>query len=826
MKSFIFYAITLFFVLGHTLADTHAQGSQKAKITGQLIDGENQEALPFATVVLLKATDSSQVTFATADESGKFTLLAPKGKEYLLKADFLSYHPLFRRIDLTDNAGEIQIGKLGLRPDSEVLDAVEIVAKEEMMIVEADKRIFNVGADLTSVGGSLADVMDNIPSVTVDAEGNISLRGNGNVRILINGKPSGMTRNAANFIQQLPSDLVEKIEVITNPSAKYDAEGTGGIINIVMKKNQKGGWNGSVDVGAAWPHRYNLSLNLNYRTGKINGFFGYGTRYRDIPGYGISDRRTFFADSTEILDQDENWRRTGLSHNVRGGFDFYPAENTTITASATVDVGEDLNFGEVDYLYFLPSGQMHMSSFRETEETEEELDIDYQINFEQKFKRKGQKLTADVIYSLGQEKEAMDAEQVFNNFGEVPDLFQDINNEEFNRMWTFQADYVHPLGKPEEGKARGRGRRDAKRLETGFRGSFRNIGNDYKVDELNTETGDWERLENVSNEFDYQEDILAYYAMAQSSFGRLKYQLGLRAEYTRLRTELINTGETNDRDFLNLFPTAHFTYALSKEHSWQLSYSRRVRRPRFWELNPFYTFQNPLNFRSGNPNLNPEFTHSMETGYLFFGENMTLTTSLFYRHTTGVIQRISEVQEDGVTLTMPQNLATQDDSGLEIALTLNPTDWFQLNASSNIFYGVISSDNPELDNLEAEFFTVNGRGNARFTLNSKTNAQLTGFYRAPRNIAQGRVKAFYGLDFALTRDILKDKGNISFRVRDIFNSRKWRSSVEDETFTIVSERQWRPRQFILGFSYRINQDKNSRQRRGGSRGGGGGDDMM
>ncbi|MFK7936347.1 MAG: TonB-dependent receptor [Saprospiraceae bacterium] len=781
------------------------------KVTGIIVDANSQQPLDYATVSLYSKRDSSLVAGNITDPTGVFTIETRPGRFYLV-IDFLAYQTkTIDNIELGREQSTADLGTIGIAPEAAALDEVIVTAERSTMTMSLDKRVFNVGKDLGSRGGNAAELLDNVPSVQVDVEGNVSLRGSGNVRILVDGKPSGLVGvGDTDGLRNIPANLIEKVEVITNPSARYEAEGMAGIINIILKKEQKTGINGSFDFTLGTPDQYGAAINLNYRTSKLNLFTNYGINYRKGPGESSLYSEFYKADTTFITDQFTDRIRSGLSNSIRMGADYFLNDKNILTTAFTYRVSDDNNSAVTTYRDFLNNLDNPLGVVvRTDDEFEDEYTLEYSLDYKRTFEREGQELTATLRYNDNTEEEGSDLRN--QNFDEtlnpntVTDLFQRSNNKESQQNLIFQTDYVQPFG--EEGK-----------FEAGLRSSFRNIDNDYLVEELTD--GIWESLPGLSNVFAYDENIHAAYLIYGNKVGKLGYQVGLRGEYSDIRTELKTTNEINPRDYTNLFPSAFLSYDLPQQNSVQVSYSRRVRRPRFWDLNPFFTFSDDRNFFSGNPDLDPEFTDSYEVSHLKYFDKGSLSSAIYYRHTTDVIERITTLDGLGRTIRRPENLATQDDIGFEFNANYTPFKWWRLNGNFNFFRSETNGDNID-SNLQAETLTWFTRGTSRWTLWKDMDVQLRFNYRAPRETTQGESKSIYSFDLAASRDILNKKGTLTFSVRDIFNSRRRRYSQFSDDFFREGDFQWRARQFTLTLNYRLNQKK--KRERGGRGGYEGGD---
>jgi ferric enterobactin receptor len=415
-RYFTFFLLSFFFLFG-LQAQPSANKGKPIVLSGKVMDADSRELMEYATVTLLSLPDSAVKTGTVTSDRGTFQLEAPQGR-YALKFAFLGYDDRF--LPAFELNGDLQFYKVGtvyLNVATKTLDEVQITAEKSQMEFALDKKIFNVGQDLNRVGGNAADVLDNIPSVTVDVDGNVQLRGSSNVRILVNGRPSGLTGiSSTQALQNFPANMIDRVEIITNPSARYEAEGNAGVINIVLKKDRRQGWNGIFDVSTGWPHNHNASVNLNHRREKVNFFVNYSVRYRKSPGGGVTSREIYRPDSltgetlTYRLNQDQRFVRGGLSNSLRVGTDFYINPQNTLTASLVYRLGNDLNTGFIEYLDFAPFEQLTGITLRNTEEVEIEKNLDYNLQYRKSFDQKDRVLTADVIYSSGMESESMDAE--------------------------------------------------------------------------------------------------------------------------------------------------------------------------------------------------------------------------------------------------------------------------------------------------------------------------------------------------------------------------------------------------------------------------------
>lgn len=792
MTRFLPFALLFLFVQ----PPVYAQSGEKTYIIrGAVIDTQNL-AIPFANAAVYSNLDSALVGGAASDETGVFDISIKPGN-YYIKVTFLSYREkIIPNVNVTDK--NIDLGNIVLEADTRLLETVEIEGQKSQMELQLDKRVFNVGSDLSTSGGNAADILNSVPSVSVELDGTVSLRGNQNVRILINGKPSGLTSRDPDALRNLQANLVEKVEVITNPSSRYEASGEVGIINIVLKKNQENGLNGTFTGVAGHPDFIGGSYSLNLRRKKFNLFSSYGMDYRKSPGYSTMYQR-FNAGERETF-QDGDRSRSELSHNIMGGLDYFINDKNTITGSIMYNFGDGLNRSRLTYNDFV-NGEAAGKMVRTDREREDEKNIEAAFNYKRQFKRKDQTFTVDFQYNERYDNESSDFTQIENE----STIFQRAENLANDKNWFVQSDYVHPFAT--NGK-----------FEAGLRSTAREVNNEYAFEQLDAD-GNWQVFPAFNNNLIYNETIHAGYLMAGNKYGKFSVQAGLRGEYSDIRTELTETNETNPREYFNVFPSLNLGYELDKNKTLQLSYSKRINRPHFRELLPFSNFSDTRNFFQGNPDLNPEYTHSFETGYLVNWDKGSVLSSAYYRHRLGDIQRIVQVDDDGTTRVFPINVGSTDSYGLEFNFSYTVGRWWELNSSAN-FFRAITEGRFEGQSLSRDTYSFHARTTSKMTISKGFEFQTSLFYRGPRNTTQGRQLSSYSLDLALAKDILKGKGTISANVRDLLNTRKWRSITEiaEENYYAESVSQWAPRQIRLTLTYRLNQMKN-RERNGRGEGG-------
>jgi len=781
MKKIVILCVYLAFVLAN------AQGNKEYTVTGKVIDNTTQQALEYATVTILDTNTNKVLEGGITNEKGDFSLEVAKGV-YTIKVEFISFKSYESKN--VSVAKDINLGIISLEEDLEALGEVKIVAEKSTVELKLDKKVFNVGKDLLTQGGTVNDILDNVPSVSVDAGGGISLRGNGNVRILINGKPSALVAN--NGLDQIPAETIEKVEVITNPSARYEAQGTAGIINIILKKNKKGGFSGSVQVGAGDPRDFRANVNLTYKTDKINFFTNVGYRNSNFFGEEITRQVVTNNGIANGLTQFNDEKRNDDAYNIFFGGDYYINEKNTLTASFYHTLLKNTDETRLNYSYLDANGAVDSTISRIENYKEPQNFNRLEMNYVKTFDKEGQKLEMDVQYDFWNDDEQERIRQ--QRTAPATTEFTTINSDdvESSKDFLFQANFVSPLT-------------ETSRLETGLRTEIRRITSDYTVhiDDVVVPT--------LDNELDYSERIYAAYAQYGNKIGKFSYLLGLRVEYSDIGIDDEKRLFNDDKDYTNLFPTAHFTYEVADRTDIQLSYSRRINRPAFWHLNPFGGLTDFRNLFTGNPDLDPMYTNAFEAAFLKRWGKFTINPSVYYQHTTDFFNFVTNQTDDGNFVTFPVNLDTEDRFGLEVVMTYNPFKWWRLSGEFNFFQYDQKGDfeGQNFDTKDEAWFT---RINSRMRFKKGLSMQASFNYTGRNQNGQTLQKAQYFADFAISKDIFGDKGAITLNVRNIFDSRIQDRVVSGENFRLESERKFIGRRIALSFVYRFNRKKGQRDR--------------
>ncbi len=790
---------------------------REVTVSGKVIDAEEKYPLEYATISFFSKSENKIVTGGITDLEGNFNIQVPIGL-YNVSVEYLSYKTKTypdKRIDK-----KIDLGTVGLSLNLEALDQVEIIAERTTVEIKLDKKIYNVGKDLTVRGGTVSDVLDNVPSVSVDVEGNVALRGNDDVRILINGKPSGLVGlNSTEALRQLPAEAIERVEVITSPSARYDAEGTAGILNIILRRSKLQGLNGAVTVNAGYPTQAGISGNINYRTGDFNFFNTTNYNYRNVPGNAFSNT-TFIPEGNRLQEtRDFDRIRKGLNTNL--GVEWYINDTASLTTSIQYRDSNNEQETNNNVLEIDSDGFLTASRNRFDPEFEDDKTIQYTVNFDKQFGDNTEhRLTLNFQY---EESSELEESLIVQDAIPVEDVATDENQD---RVFL-QGDYVLPVG-------------EVSQFEFGYQGRFLTLDTDYEVSFRDNDTGEFELSTDLSNNLIYREYVNAFYTQFGSKIkSKFSYLLGLRMEDSRITIDQVTSGQFDRKTYIGLFPTINLAYEISEDENITLGYNRRIRRPRSRFINPFPSRSSATNLFQGNPDLDPSYSNTYDLGYYKKFGKLQLNTSLYYQRTTDNFNFINvgtddffifetnqivnindpnfdQLDEDfdliQIIRRTPVNLATNDRYGFEFTLTYRPTKKWNINGNFNLFQSVTKGVFENTD-FGAENLSWFIRLNNKYTLPGQIDWQTRLNYRGPREDAQNRTKGIFSADLAFSKDFFNEKASLAINVSDVFNSRKRITETTTDSFNSESEFQWRVRTFNLSFTYRFNQQK-QRERNG------------
>lgn len=796
--------IFIFFLI--TLASFGQSG--QIVLSGIITDAESSEPLPYATVSVYNR-NGDLADGGIADENGVFKLNLPPN-DYSLNFEYIGFESV--TIDIKPYPNNINIGTVKLISSFDSLEGVDVVGQSAEVEIRLDKRVYNVSKNNLIRGGTVSDVLENVPSVSVDIDGNIELRGNNNVRILVDGKPSGLFGlGGIDALTRLPAESIEKVEVITSPSARYQAEGTTGIINIILAKRFLKGLNGVFNLSAGRNDTYSGSANLNYRKGKFNFFTNSGYSDRTNKGRAVQDNvYTDPLESVERYVEERQFNRRRQGFNVKIGLDYQMTEKTSLTMSYLTNErdGDDSTINE--------QSQYQIDGVLVTNRYEKEIDREdsnqFSVDFEHQFNKQGHKLTATFQTEKNDETETSDINSFFEN-GQPSDdseINRTVENQERNLA---QLDYVFPIDKNTQ-------------FEAGYRGTDNKRKIDFEVqiiDENDNATVD----ENLSNVLDFEQEVHALYSQYGKKFNTFSFLAGLRFENTRIFVEQLDSSSPlNNKIYNDYFPTLNLGWEISPTASITLGYNRRISRPNAWTLNPFQSRSSKTSYFQGNPKLDPSYSNGIDIGYLKQFKKMTLNSSVYYRKSTDAVSRVAIVTDETVFVNgietpvirrLPINLGTEEQFGVEFNTSLRLIKGMRTNASVN-FFRRIEKGNYQGISYDSNNTSWSGNLSNSYRLPFAVQSQFSVRYRGPNESSFGKSKGFLYTDLALSKDILNDNATINFRFSDLFNTGKY----DYQTITPVAVTdgiyQRREPTYTLTFTYRFRQEKNRQRGRRGSYG--------
>lgn len=803
-------------------------GQKDITVSGKVIETDTSIPLEYATITFKTTSDNSIVTGGITDTEGNFSIEVPAGT-YNIYVEYISYKTKEYLNKTLDSS--INLGTVSLALDTAALDEVTVVAERTTVEIKLDKKIYNVGKDLTVRGGTVSDVLDNVPSVSVDVEGAVSLRGNEDVRILINGKPSGLVGlNSTDALRQLPAEAIERVEVITSPSARYDAEGSAGILNIILRRSKLQGLNGAITVNGGYPTQAGVSGNINFRTGDVNIFNTTSYNYRESPGNALNETEFFNGDDpSTFLFEDREFDRISKGYSTNTGIEWYVNETSSITATLVYrDSDDESNTFNLTERFDANNNLLERIERRDPE-LEDDKTVQYSLSYDKQFNGDSQhKLTFDFQY-----EDSREVEQSLINQNGFDSEF--VETDESQDRILLQADYVQPI-------------KETGQFEFGYRGEFFDLLTDYLVEQSFDQGQTFEVNTDQTNTLNFKQHVNAFYTQYGNKIGeKFSYLLGLRYEGTRITIDQITSGDFEKKNYNQLFPTVNLAFELSEDENITLGYNRRIRRPRSRFINPFPSRSSPVNLFQGNPDLDPSTSNAFDLGYYKKFGKLSLTSSIYfqrakdafnfvalatddyYNFSTGEIINANDPDFDqfdlndfvNVVRRSPINLATNDRFGAEFTLTYRPTKKWNLNGNFNLFQSQTRGDF-EGQNFDADNLSWFVRLNNKYTLPGNVDWQTRLFYRGPSETAQSRNQGIFSMDLAFSKDLFKDKASLAVNVRDVFNSRKRRSDNFTDSFNNYGEFQRRVRSFNLAFTYRFNQQK-QRERDGRGNGSGGED---
>lgn len=780
----------------------YAETEKGAQITGKVIDASTKQGMEFANISLRKTGSKEFIKGTVSDQLGAFRLDGVSNGNYVVAVSVVGYATFEKELTIGTGQKTINLRNILLKEDTQLLNEVQVVGQRSQMKFEIDRKVFNVDQSLATAGGSASDVLGNIPSVQVDPEGEVSLRGNSSVTVWINGKESGLSAdNRAQILEQLPAESIERVEVITNPSAKYNPEGTAGIINIVLKKNRKAGYYGSLQAGVDTRGGYNAAGNVNFSSGKFESFVNVGTRVRKSEGEGYTNRQNLDDNGNPVsylnqLRNDEDTRKPVIA---RMGTTYHATDKDHFSFSGFGLLGRG---DETDWLNYTSNIPGSFTNSLRTSAEKRKMNIgNFEIGYKRDFSEKSN-LDLSASYNLVNITPESSFLQVSNYAGGTStSSYQFQENVMKPRKWEFQADYVTEFG-------------EQNKIEAGYKGEF--LTSKSKVSTYSgTSEGNAAFNEGLYNNFTYDQNVNALYATYSKRINRFGIQLGLRGEHTRTNTNSLgyNQSETDHPaykdDYFSFYPSAFLSYQLPSNNELQLNYTRRVSRPWGGQLNPFVNLTDSTNISYGNPLLLPQYSNSLELNYIKNWENHTLSASLYYRNTDNVIQRISYRDGDIMKSTF-ENIAKTQSAGTELILKNNLFRMIDLTSTLNFYYNKLDgfsylpegATTPVVGEAD-EDFSWSARIIANVMLPWGVSLQATGDYNSRELVAQGYRKANHAIDLGLRKSFLDRKLSLTINTRDLLNSRKRETITSGSGFSqeSVFARSGRTVGFTLTYNF-------------------------
>ncbi|QGK73813.1 TonB-dependent receptor [Flavobacterium sp. SLB02] len=758
--------------------------STEFSITGKVIDSKTKQPLPYATIILVLSSEKTKKV--STDDQGNYLLKNTSGN-YQLKVEFMSY-----KTHTTNNfeLNQDLVQNISLEEDINQLDEVNVIAEKSGVELKLDKKVFNVGKDILSRGGSANDILNNVPSVNVDVAGVVSLRGNNSVTVLINGKPSMLTNN--NGLSQISSANIEKVEVITNPSAAYEAQGGGGIINIVLKKNSIKGFNASVQGGIGNPTNYNMNANVSYKTEKINLFSNLGYRDMNIYAWNKQYQRNFNNGVTTILNQNDDIKRSDNTTSIYIGGDYYINDKNTLTGSYYHSKNKSTDIIKYNYNYSDMMNKTDSIISRSQKYEEPQIYNALELNYVKTFDKKDKKWTSSLQYVFwnDDENQYIDQQRIYPDESPVSNLY--TNDIESSNDIFIKSDFVNPIN-------------ENSKIEMGIRSDLRAIRSDYYtiLDDV---------LQNqFTNKLKYDENLYSAYFQFSSKIKRFNYLLGLRSELSDIKISDTKNTFNNAKNYINLFPTVHLVYNLTPKTDFQLSYSKRINRPRFWQLNPFSGLSDLRNLTVGNPDLDPMFINSFELTVLTKSGKFSLNPSVYYQHTNNFFEYIVERTSENYFINTPVNLGTENRYGAEVSATYNPTKWLRLSLDFNYYAFKQEGSYKDVSyNAKDQTWLSSFRSIIKFP--KIISGDFSFRYRGKNQGVQTLTQAQYSANLGLSKDFFGDKMSVTLNVNNLFDSQIRKRETITSSYYLQSEYKTQGRYVNLTVIYRFNRNKTEADR--------------
>ena len=772
-----------------------SKNANVAKIIGKVIDASTKNPIEYSNLVLLQSIDSTQVNGTITNSEGHFVIEGVKPSNYLLKVSFIGYETIYiNDLEINSKSNSLDLGEIKLLPTSYEIESATVIANKTPIEYHIDKKVINVSEQSTSISGTAVEVLENVPSVNVDIEGNVSLRGSGSFTLLIDGRPTILDANDA--LQQIPASTIDNIEIVTNPSAKYDPEGASGIINIIMKKSKYVGMSAIINAHVGLDEKYGTDFITNYRTNGYSFYVGADYRNSNYPGSGQENRVTFNDEFESFLNSTNTNTRGRDGYNFQGGADF--------TFNKKNQLGLSLRYGD------RTSKSNSFVNFHEytnpvtTERNYENISnrerggdrFSSSMNYRHIFGENQHEIIGDLDFSYSNGEEF----SINEYYEEDGTLSSGRKNTEYgpSRRFRGKIDYTLPIG-------------NQNKIETGLQAEIGRSDDDTKSYIFDANNGNYIFQKDYSYLVEYSRNIYSVYSMYNSKLNKFGYQLGLRGEFTDRLVFIPDSSQSSVINRWDYFPTIHTSYSFNEIVQLMASYTKRIRRPRGYYLEPFLTWEDQNNVRQGNPDLEPEYINSFEIAYMTHIDEVILSLESYYRERENKIERVRAVYDTNVTITTVKNVGTDYTLGAEFMVNADLLNFWNLNFMGDLSQYKLEGTFEGRD-YARENFNWSLRLNNTFMITPSTKLQVNGRYRGPSISAQGDYEGYFSTDVALRQDLWERKMSITLQVRDIFQTSKREGTSFGPGFESYHFSQRKSPIVMLNFSLNLNNFKQKRDR--------------
>ncbi len=797
MKNKITISILVLLLLSTNLFAQRGKGNFGGSVTGKIIDETTNDAVEYANIILFSLADSLQVNGTISNDKGIFNLNKIRPDKYYIKVSFIGYESIFlQSFEISRENRTLDLGEIKLPRVAYQLEEAEVTAEKPPIEYKIDKKVVNVAEYYSATTGTAVEVLENVPSITVDIEGNVQLRGSSSFTVLIDGRPSVLDPNDA--LQQIPASMIENIEIITNPSAKFDSEGETGILNVIMKDKKSSGINGIVNTNGGFDDNYGGDFLFNYRNSELNFNISGDYNNRNSPGSSLEEKTTFYNDTTNFINSNGSNNRGRKRWSLKGGIDYSITQNDLISLSLRYGGRKMESLSDVNFSEFTAPGDLQNNYFSKNYGDRGGTFYSANMDYTHKFNNLGHLIKVQGYFSDRDFKEKSINELI--GAGGITSSGRKLTEDGPSKQMEFQVDYELPFSETDK-------------FETGIQFHFGESKDNNNLYDYLPEQQAFILQPEFGYNVNYDRNIHAAYGIYSGKVGNLGYQGGLRSEYTDRKIELVTTGDASKIKRWDYFPTLHFSYEISSIQQVMASYTRRIRRPRGWQLEPFEVWRDAFSIRRGNPDLKPQYIDSYELGaQTFWGSNL-ISLEGYYRKTNNNIETIRSVYSANITLSTFENVGTTSSLGTEFMFNAKPYEFWTFNLLGNLYNYKI--DGTLLGrSFNRESFNWNARLNNTIIFNTTTRMQLNTSYNGPTVSAQGDREGYFSASLSLRKDMFDRMLTATLQVRDIFSSVDRESTIESLNFSSYSSFTRKSPTVMLNLKFNINNYENDKKREG------------